>query len=97
MRDARKARNMDIEVEALDYHRNGVGGTGFHVVCFRWADQGDEPRPMVGVVFPDKGACAVFDRELLRKGEIEFARGNSWRGDRFEGPLRAAIAQADGA
>lgn len=84
-----------ITVEDVAYHRNGVSGIGFHVVTFRWAERHEEPRPMVGTVFPELGAVAVFDRELLRQGNIGFAEGNSWRGDHFEAALREAIAQYD--
>jgi len=35
----------------------------------------------------------MFDRITL--GNIEFANGNSWRGDNYENVLRAAIVQYD--
>jgi hypothetical protein len=38
---------------------------------------------------------AVLDIAMLAAGNITFARGNSWRGDHFEGELRAAISEAD--
>jgi hypothetical protein len=94
-------REMVITVEGVDYHRNGIGGAGFHVVAFRWAETDDEPRAMVGVVFEGRGQVAVFDREQLRHGNIfmhaDDARpgtgGNAWRGDHFEPALREAVAQ----
>jgi len=46
----------------------------------------------VGMVFDDPGYCAVLDVGLLVAGTIEFME-NSWRGDRFEPELRAAIKE----
>ena len=83
---------MDIKVIKQAYHRNGVGGIGFNVVIFK--TQGDSEtrnRKMLGVVFPESGAVAVFDIAELAKDNIEFAQGNSWRGDHFETGLREAI------
>jgi hypothetical protein len=82
-------------LEAIDYHRNGISGVGFYVVCFRWAEEGDEPRPMVATVFPEQGCVAVLDREQTRRGNIAFARGNSWRGDHFETWLRAQVKRRE--
>ncbi len=86
--------NTNFQVE---YHRNGVSGTPFHVVLFDCADQG-EVQHLVGVVFPnntkeDKNfpRTAVFDTEKLAAGEIGFGR-NSFRGDRFDADLRSAIS-----
>jgi len=76
----------------VDYHRNGIGGEGFHVATFD-AQDGDKHHRMVGVVFD--GRCAILDIDLLSENNIEFAMGNSWRGDRFEPELRAAIKQAE--
>jgi hypothetical protein len=101
------AGGMTIQVEGIDYHRNGVGGEGFHIVAFRWADRGhagqDEPRPMLGIVFgADLAACrvAVLDREQARIGNIfmhpnkSHAGGNAWRGDEFQAVLVKAIRAA---
>lgn len=74
-----------MKVKYVDYHRNGVGGTGFHVVMFT-----EEGRNMLGVVFPEQGSCAVFDADLIGNGDVRFLH-NSWRGDHYEDELRAAI------
>jgi hypothetical protein len=79
----------------VDYHRNGIGGIGFHVALFDNKTSEGTERRMVGVVFPEAGACAVFDVDELSKGNIQFAHGNSWRGDHFEPQLREAIEKAD--
>ena len=91
---------MKIQVEAVAYHRNGVSGEGFHVVCFRWAEDGDESRPMVAVLFGaerERPACrvAVLDREMTRAANVAFAAGNSWRGDHFADALWAAVDAHD--
>lgn len=87
-----KKQPDEIDVEEVAYHRNGVGGEGFHVVKFRGelAEGPDGDTHMVAVVFDEPGAVAVFDRELLGMGMIAFGQ-NSWRGDNYEEVLRAAI------
>jgi hypothetical protein len=80
----------------VDYHRNGVCGEGFHVALFDNKLEGETRiRQFVGVVFQGSGRCAVFDIDELKAGNIQFAHGNSWRGDHYEGPLREAIAKAE--
>lgn len=73
---------------AIDYHRNGVGGNSFHVVLF--TDEGVSGT-FVATVFEEPGSVAVLNVPLLVEGCVEFARGNSWRGDHFEGWLREQI------
>lgn len=75
----------------IAYHRNGVGGNGFHVLTFH---DSELKKDMVGIVFDEPGSVAVFDRKLLGEGVIEFGV-NSWRGDSFEPALRAVIARED--
>lgn len=85
---------MKIKAKEVSYHRNGICGAGFHVILFNWLD--DETkivRHMVGTVFEESGYCAVYDVDMLSKGNIRFAKGNSWRGDEFEPCLRAAIEE----
>ena len=77
---------MKIRIQAIDRHRNGVGGAPFHVVLFYDDDEG----PMLAIVFDEKFHCAVLHRDKLAAGDIAFA-SNSWRGDRYEPRLRDAI------
>ena len=79
-----------ISVQEVAYHRNGIGGEGFHVVTF---DSG--LHELVGVVFEGEGRVAVFDRRRLGVGTIAFG-DNSWRGDQFEVALRRAIKKENG-
>lgn len=92
------ARSVEgIEIEAVAYHRNGVGGVPFHVVIFS-CEEGE----MVGVVFDyeenkDNGEfynmrTAVLERNLLAEGKIEFGV-NSWRGDVYHRHLMDAIRE----
>ena len=84
---------MKLKIKELSYHRNGICGEGFHAVLFDWKDKGTL-RHMVGTVFDGAGQCAIYEVAELAKGNIAFACGNSWRGDNFEGELRAAIKKA---
>lgn len=106
-----KGVNTDVEMllESLDYHRNGVSGAGFWAVLFKSREvykgmrDPDRWRNMVGVLFDSDEvthpkACAILDRDDLAKGIVKFGV-NSWRGDRYVEGLRffvAAVA-SDGA
>lgn len=93
---------MTITIDNIAHHRNGISGQGVWFVLFTWTDDDGVTRNMLGTVFNSTdgegletdyftGYCAVLDRDELAKDNIAFARGNSWRGDQFEGTLRAAI------
>ena len=81
-------------IVASSYPRNGIAGLGFDVTIFEEAEHG----LMLAVDFgpnADKAAgnvvCAVFQLEELGKGNIAFAHGNSWRGDRYAAALRPVL------
>ena len=57
-------------------------------------DDGEGEGPKVGILFERKAHCAVLDVARLAQGDIAFG-SNSWRGDRFEPHLRAAVARHD--
>jgi len=90
--------SMNLTIQEIAYHRNGISGEPFYVLTFR--DE-DEDREMVAIVFDfDADAdpavftncrTAVFDREELAAGNIAFAQGNSWRGDYYDADLRQAL------
>ncbi len=89
-----RLRNDERRFIACDYHRNGVSGVGFHVVLFDWKDPDHaEWRHMSAIVFEEPGFCAVLDTAETMAGNIQFARGNSWRGDHFEDDCRKWIAE----
>ena len=81
---------MKIDIREVVYHRNGITGTGFHVVLFK---RGRDL--MIATVFPDRGDVAVLDVAETSRGNI--GEGNKWRGDHFETELREAIAKHDAA
>lgn len=78
---------MNIHIEQLDYHRNGISGAPFHVLIFRDEDEGR----MLGIVFDEEYHVAVFNLDKLALGNITFGV-NSWRGDQYEPFLRTAIS-----
>lgn len=78
---------MQLHIENIQRHRNGVCGAPFHVLIFRDPDEGR----MLGVVFDEAHHVAVFNLDKLAIGNIAFGV-NSWRGDRYEPHLRNAIA-----
>ena len=78
-------------VGSVDRHRNGMGGKPFSIVKFSYLEPGsEEEQQMVAMVFDEPGAIAVFDQDKLAAGDTSFG-SNSWRGDRFEKPLREHI------
>ena len=83
---------MKIKIKEIAFHRNGICGAGFYAVLFTSKDQGDKLRNMVAAVFDEPNHVAVLDIDETQSGNIGFAMGNSWRGDRFEPELRKAIS-----
>jgi len=80
----------NIKINKIASHRNGISGEPFYVVLFHDLDM---DRNMMATIFDDNGYCAVLDVDETAKGNIEFAMGNSWRGDWYEKDLRDAIAE----
>jgi hypothetical protein len=97
---------MDITIQEVARHRNGVCGTGFYAVRF-WDKE--EKRQFVATVFGYNPACYrdedtpdQFDDDLyadphvavldadLAHATVEFGV-NSWRGDRYADDLFLAI------
>ncbi len=90
---------MELTIVSADHHRNGVGGVGFYAIIF---DDRAEGR-MVASLFDstndgednslpgDESYCAVYNIEELNKGNVAFANGNSWRGDRYADALRPLL------
>ncbi|MEW4569516.1 hypothetical protein AB1L88_16750 [Tautonia sp. JC769] len=78
---------MNLTIENIQHHRNGICGAPFYVLLFRDPDEGR----MLGVVFDEPHHVAVFNLDKLAAGNIAFGV-NSWRGDRYEPSLRTAIA-----
>jgi len=82
-----------MKIQKVAYHRNGISGVPFHVVLFENQEKGDRLRHFVATVFPEPGVVSVLDVHETESGNIEFANGNSWRGDYYEGRLRKAVSE----
>ena len=96
-----------MKIREVAYHRNGVAGTGFHVVFFtEGAKGGSTRRRKIAVVFPRRREIAVFDVERLAAGVIggggpgasidkrnawDGPECNAWDGPEFEDAVREAI------
>lgn len=78
---------MNLLIEHIAHHRNGISGAPFYPVIFRDPDEGR----MLGVVFETDHHVAVFNLDKLALGNVAFGI-NSWRGDQYEPHLRRAIA-----
>lgn len=73
---------MNLTINKVSHHRNGICGVPFTVILFTDKEIGGGP--MVATISDDdKLACHVLNIGELMKGNIEFANGNSWRGDRY--------------
>ena len=83
---------MDLKIQEISYHRNGICGEGFYAVRFLWTPE-DEPQEesFLAILFDGPGQCAVIGLDRIETVGVAFALGNSWRGDRFEEDLRRAI------
>lgn len=74
-------RKMNLTIDSVTYHRNGISGASFHSVAFAW-----DGRKMIATVFEGEGECAVLDLGDLCE---------CWRGDHFEPQLRKAVEAHD--
>jgi hypothetical protein len=83
---------MKIKNVEVNYHRNGIGGEGFHTGFFDWMDKDESQKwkKMFFVIYEAEGHCSVFDAKLLADDNCRLYE-NSWRGDRFEPELRKAV------
>jgi hypothetical protein len=93
----------NLELVNIAHHRNGAGGEPFYVILFRDLDvempPGTEKTPwgwspplMVAIACDTVGHVAVLNTKQTLMGNIDFAKGNSWRGDTYEHSLRLIIA-----
>lgn len=94
-----KYKTEPIKVIAIDSHRNGVGGTGFHVVLFTSPDVPNET--MVAISFESEdselksyheGEIAVLSVDKLVEKNIGFGNGNSFRYEFFSDAIKKAIS-----
>ena len=82
--------NLVKKVHQVSFHRNGIGGAGFHAILFD-ASLDTGTHLMVATVFDQPGHVAVLQvKPLSTDVGVKFG-ANSWRGDCFERELRDAI------
>lgn len=79
---------MSLNIDRIEYHRNGICGAPFHAILFHDHDVGR----MVGIVFDEPYHVAVLNIDKLFLGDIAFG-SNSWRGNRYEPLLRETIRE----
>jgi hypothetical protein len=93
-----KYQSEPITVLAIDYHRNGIAGTGFYVVLFTTPDCPRET--MLAVSFECEnaelsdyhdGEIAILSVEKLSDRNIEFGNGNSYRYEFFADEIKKTI------
>jgi hypothetical protein len=81
---------MELKIEKMAHHRNGVGGAPFEVAIVNDPQEGQ----MLVVMFEEQGHTAVFNLQKLTQGVIEFGE-NSYRGDKFEAELRDEMYKSE--
>lgn len=88
-----------MQLYQIEYHRNGISGEGFWAVLFLdpSVQRGrGQPYNMLATVFPEPGHVSVINTHLLAEHGVTFGP-NSWRGDHYEGQLRAWIKEREDA
>lgn len=89
-----KSDKLIKKVIAVDYHRNGVGGTGFNVVLFIDRETKEKFIGIVSSQDDNPWNAFVLSVDRLAKGDIAFG-SNSWRGDSYVRELKKAIKDYD--
>ena len=81
----------DYKIVAVDYHRNGSSGNGFHVVLFT-EGRGTDRDTKIATVFPEPGNIAILSITMMAQGKIGDGQ-NRWRAEDYEKEMREAIRQ----
>jgi hypothetical protein len=85
---------LDLKIIEASWHRNGIGGAGFYAIIFDDAEEGRMIASLFDIPDDEHGVvCAVYNVDELAKGNISFANGNSWRGDRYEHALKPLLEE----
>jgi hypothetical protein len=79
---------MKLTIKKASWHRNGICGVGFYAIVF---EDHEQKQTMIASLFDEPGFCAVYSINELSRENIEFAEGNSWRGDHYEAELRPLL------
>lgn len=79
-----------LKIQEIQFHRNGVSGSGFHAVRFAVTSGPVEERGnFLATVFEGRGDVAVINLDKI--AEYGVSLGNKWRGDYYESAIREAI------
>lgn len=82
---------MNLEILKISCHRNGVCGTPFTVILFKDKDLMDMTSNLMVAIYFTPTECAVLNVVETLKGNVDFAQGNSWRGDRYASSLKPFV------
>lgn len=86
-------QDVEVRVNRIARHRNGVTGTPFHVVAFENKISPKVWEALIAIVFDEPGSVAVLNPSQIVTGVLSLLNGAAYRGDVFEGPIRAAITR----
>ena len=78
-----------IEVISIDHHRNGIGGNSFYAIIFKTPDIPDDT--MLGIVFRNRGNCAVIGLGMAYEHNTVAFGTNSYRYEFFADAIYDAI------
>lgn len=86
--------DLRIKVSALEYHRNGVCGTGFTVARFSFKGDGRKRIQAIATIFDveDEICTGVIALDDAGKPDI----GQCWRGDHFHEALTSFVKSDEG-
>lgn len=76
-------KEFDLNIKAIQSHRNGVSGNPFYSVFFSFIEDG-EHHDLIAVITSGSGNCFI-----VSKNNPEAC----WRGDVFESDLKEAVSQ----
>src|SRR2546421_1924640 len=86
---ARTQYSKKLKIVTTSHHRNGISGNPFDVTIFE-----QDGQRYIAFDFANEGGFGVVDLDKAAAGDIAFG-SNSWRGDRFEGPVRKAASKVE--
>lgn len=75
---------LNLNITAIQSHRNGVSGNHFYSVFFSFIDEDERPHNLIAVITSGSGNCFI-----VSKDDPEMR----WRGDHFESELKEAVSQ----
>jgi hypothetical protein len=77
------SNDLDLNITAIQSHRNGISGNHFYSVFFSFTEDG-KSHDLIAVITSGYGNCFVVSKE-----DPEMC----WRGDHFESELKEGVSQ----